>query len=140
MSKTICNAIVITAVLLMAAVVAMGQNADPTGMVCISPVPKSNSDPVSLGNPAGGNRSFDYTIQIGSKKVAASTEKTGRFEDLPLNKTHVVKIYRDGKQVSSFRFRFEKKGSNQLCLWYKALYEAWSLWPLKDSKGKCSCK
>src|SRR5262245_16608099 len=46
-----------------------------TGVVCVSAVPKPNSDPISLGNPDGGDRSFNYTIQIGSRKVAASTER-----------------------------------------------------------------
>jgi hypothetical protein len=110
-----------------------------TGVVCVSTVPKPNSDPISLGNPDGGNRSFNYTIQIGSRKVAASTEGGVAIDGLSLNKTHLVKILRDGKLAESFRFNFAKEGSNHLCLWYKSLYETWSLWPAKSSKDKCRC-
>jgi hypothetical protein len=110
-----------------------------TGVVCVSAVPKPNSEPISLSNPDGGNRSFNYTIQIGSRKVIASTERKVEIEGLSLNKTHLVKILRDGKLVESFRFNFTKEGSNHLCLWYKSLYETWSLWPAKDSKDKCRC-
>jgi|SRR5262245_4371746 len=110
-----------------------------TGGVCVSPVPKPNSGPMSLGNPDGGNRSFNYAIQIGSRKVTASTERSVKIDDLSLNKTHLVKILRDGKLVESFRFNFTKEGSNHLCLWYKSLYETWSLWPAKGNKDKCRC-
>jgi hypothetical protein len=110
-----------------------------TGVVYVSTVPKPNLEPMSLGNPDGGNRSFDYTIQIGSRKVAASTERTVAIDGLSLNKTHLVKILRDGKLVESFRFNFIKQGSNHLCLWYKSLYETWSLWPAKGSKDNCRC-
>jgi hypothetical protein len=110
-----------------------------TGVVCVSSVPKRNSGPISLGNPDGGNRSFNYTIQIGSQKVNASTERTTAIDGLSLNKTHLVKILRDGKLVESFRFNFAKKGSNHLCLSYKSLYETWSLWPAKDAKGRRRC-
>src|SRR5262245_516331 len=110
-----------------------------TGVVCVSTVPKSNSKPISLGNPDGGNRSFNYTIQIGSRKVSASTERAVTIEGLSLNRTHLVKILRDDKLAESFRFNFTKEGSNHLCLWYKSLYETWSLWPAKSSKDKCRC-
>jgi|RhiMetdeSRZDD1v2_1073273.scaffolds.fasta_scaffold505487_3 hypothetical protein len=122
--------------------VAWAQSKSPvteTGVVCVSTVPKPNSDPISLGKPDGGDRSFNYTIQIGSQKVAASTERAVAIDDLSLNKTHLVKILRDGKLVESFRFNFAKEGSNHLCLWYKSLYETWSLWPAKSSKDKCRC-
>jgi hypothetical protein len=110
-----------------------------TGVVCVSAVPKPSSEPISLGNPDGGNRSFNYTIQIGSRKVAASTEGVVTIDGLSLSKTHLVKILRGDKPVESFRFNFAKEGSNHLCLWYKSLYETWSLWPAKRSKGKCRC-
>jgi hypothetical protein len=122
--------------------VAQAQSKSPvteTGVVCVSTVPKPNSDPISLGNPDGGERSFNYTIQIGSRKVSASTERAVAIDGLSLNKTHLVKILRDGELVESFRFNFAKEGSNHLRLWYKSLYETWSLGPAKNSKDKCRC-
>jgi hypothetical protein len=110
-----------------------------TGSVCVSAVPKPNSEPSSLGNPDGGNRSFNYTIQIGLQKVAASTERSVAITGLSMNKTHMIKILRDGKVVESFRLNFTKEGSNQLCLWHKSLYETWSLSLVKRAKDKCRC-
>ncbi|HYE74921.1 MAG TPA: hypothetical protein VEF04_16390, partial [Blastocatellia bacterium] len=100
-----------------------GSSKTASGSVCISTVPKTNSEPVSLGNPDGGNRSFNYTIQIGSQKVTASTEHSISIKNLSLSKVHLVKIMRDGKMVESFRFKFSKVGGPDLCLWYKSLYE-----------------
>src|SRR5262245_59591651 len=114
--------------------------ATETGVVCVSAVPKPNSEPISLGNPDGGGRSFNYVIQIASRKIAASTERTVAIDGLSLNKTHLVIILRDGKVVESFRFNFAKEGGNHLCLWYKSLYETWSLWPAKSSKAGTSQK
>src|SRR5262249_21341040 len=131
--------IVISLILTCAAQAQSKSSETETGVVCVSTVPNPNSEPMSLGNPDGGNRSFNYTIQIGSRKVAASTERAVAIEGLSLNKTHLVKILRDGKLVESFRFNFTKQGGNHLCLWYKSLYETWSLSPAKDSKSKCRC-
>lgn len=82
-------------------VIAQGQSEPSrreTGTVCVSTVPRTNSQAVSLGNPDGGNRSFDYTIQIGSQKVVASTERSVAIKGikgLSLNKTHIVRILRE---------------------------------------------
>jgi hypothetical protein len=111
--------------------------ATETGVVCVSAVPKPNSEQMSLGNPDGGGRSFNYTIQIDSRKIAASTERAVAIDGLSLNKTHLVKILHAGKVVESFRFNFAKEGSNHLRLWYKPLYETWSLRPAESSKDKC---
>lgn len=132
---------VINVVLLFAAM-AKGQSQPAkteTGTVCISTVPKPNSEQISLGNPAGGNRSFNYVIQIGSQKASATTEHSVALKGLSTNKPLLAKIFRDGKLVESFRFSFSKIGSNHLCLWYKSLYETWTLVPTKGSKDKCRC-
>jgi hypothetical protein len=131
------QAVVICLILTGAAQAQSKSSETETGVVCVSAVPKPNSEPISLGNPDGGNRSFNYTIQIGSRKVAASTEGAVRIDGLSLSKTHLVKILRGDKLVESFRFNFAKEESNHLCLRYKSLYETWSLWPAKGSKDKC---
>jgi hypothetical protein len=58
----------------------------------------------------GGNRSFKYTIQIGSRKVAASTERTVAIDGLSLNKTHLIKVLRDGKLIESLSLQLQQKG------------------------------
>lgn len=127
--------------LLMTAV-ATGQTAfqkTETGTVCVSAVPKPNADPLSLGNPAGGDRTFNYKVQIGSQNITASTQRSVALKGLVLNKKHFVKILRDDKTVESFHFSFAKAGSAHLCLWYKSLYETWTLSPAKGARDKCNC-
>jgi len=111
------------------------------GMVCVSPVPKPTNGEMSLANPAGGNRTFNYSIQVGNGVIKPVIQKAGtRITGLVLKQSHLLKIRRDGKLVQSFRFTFEKEGSNQLCLWFKSLYETWSLWTVKEAGNKCACK
>ena len=140
LEKRISLLLSVLALLMLSAPITQAQApAKTTGTVCVSKVPKPNSAPVSLGNPAGGNRSFNYTIIIGRQKVTASSEQSVAIKNLALNKTHLVKILRDGKLVESFRFSFQQEGDDHLCLWYKSLYETWSLWPDKNAKDKCRC-
>jgi len=119
------------------------QNSSPSdaGMICVSPVPKPNSEAMSLANPAGGNRAFNYSIQVDNGAIKPVTQKNGtRINGLSMKQSHLLKIRREGKIAQSFRFTFEKEGSNQLCLWFKSLYETWSLWTVKEAGNKCACK
>ena len=106
---------------------------------CIAPVPKSNDRPVTLANPTGGNRSFNFAIRIDQQpRVPVDHEEPLLISDLAIKETHFVQIFRDGKPFASFRFRFEDYKSKELCLWFKALYETWSLWENTPSVG-CKC-
>ncbi len=112
---------------------------DTTGSICVAPVPKPNDRPISLGNPTGGNRSFNFTIQVDQQAgVPVDHEKSIMISGLAIKGTHLVQIFRDGKPFASFRFRFEQYKSKELCLWFKALYETWSLWENTASVG-CRC-
>jgi hypothetical protein len=110
------------------------------GSVCVPPIPKSTSGKISLANPTGGNRSFNYSIQIGSKRVDVSRNKGVKITGLPIGINNKVKIFRDGKPAESFQFSFEKKQSHKLCLWFNPLYETWSLWPASEGGKECQCK
>jgi hypothetical protein len=111
-----------------------------SGSVCVSSVPDASPGDTSLGNPAGGGRTFNYAVRIDNGRLTAVPHDKGvRISGLRLGRRHVVRIYRDGKLAHSFRFTFEQQGSPALCLWYKALYETWSLWPQKDAKSNCTC-
>ena len=114
--------------------------AGSSGSVCVSSVPDPSPGETSLGNPAGGGRTFNYAVRIdGGPVTPVAHDKGVRIGGLRLGRRHVVRIYRDGKLAHSFRFTFEEHGSNALCLWYKALYETWSLWPQKDARSNCDC-
>lgn len=120
------------AVLIAALVVAFAADATPSGTVCIAPVEASNARPKTLGNPNGGARNFNFTIRIGDRPAIKTPKKGTRIEGLALNKRHRVVISREGKPIASFWFTFEGRGSRNLCLVFKGLYETWVLSP-------CSC-
>ena len=111
------------------------------GSICIAAVPKPTSGNTSLANPTGGGRTFNYKIQIDKGLITpVSTEKPILISGLVLKRKHLIKIRRDGKLVESFSFTFEKERSNRLCLWFKPLYETWTLWAAKDAGRKCDCE
>lgn len=111
-----------------------------SGVLCVSSVPRPSPGETSLANSAGGGRSFNYSIRVDNGRILSVSHEEGiQFRDLAPGRRHVVRIYRDGKLVHSFRFGFEKEESRSLCLWFNALYETWSLWPDRDAKSKCDC-
>jgi len=110
-----------------------------TGSVCIAPVPMTNDRTMTLGNPSGGNRFLNFAVQIDHHpRVPVDHEKSVLMSGLALDEPHLVRISRDGKPFASFRFRFGEYKSKELCLWFKALYETWSLWENTPSAG-CKC-
>lgn len=111
-----------------------------SGMVCVSSVPVPSPGEKSLANPAGGGRSFNYTIRINDSDIQQVSHREGvKFTNMALGRRHIVRIYRDGNLAHTFRFTFEKEETQSLCLWFNALYETWSLWPYKEAKSKCAC-
>jgi hypothetical protein len=112
----------------------------PTGSVCVARVPDATPGERSLANPTGGGRSWEFTVQVDDGQVhATSPQRAVAIEGLALGTSHLFRIRDKGKVVTSFRFTFEKQGATDLCLWWKALYETWSLWPLRDATHLCAC-
>jgi hypothetical protein len=111
------------------------------GSVCIAVMPRPTSGGISLGNPTGGNRSFNFSIQVDNLPAEEASFDGGKLiGGLSLGKSHLVKIRRDGELVQSFRFRFRKYSGRDLCLWFKPLYETWQLWEAKESAAaRCEC-
>jgi hypothetical protein len=115
-----------------------GDEAD--GHICIAAIPEPNDGPLSLGNPVGGGRDFNFSVQIDDgETVHLEFKKSARYENLSLKSKHIVKIRRSGKIIESFWFSFKEYQSSALCLWFKPLYETWSLWELEDSRHMCEC-
>ena len=83
----------------------------------------------------------EYSFQINNgAKYIARKDSSICISNLSLDESHLLKIYCDGKVVSSFKFSFKKENSSELCLWLNDLYCTWSLWPLNDSKHLCKCR
>jgi hypothetical protein len=133
-----------TSVMLMISAEGFGQSPSQTGpqrgSICIDAVPESNQQPSSLANPNGGGRSFAYSIKIDDAPTREVSHKRGfKISGLALKRQHTIRIFRDGKLTESFKFSFEKEESSSLCLWFKSLYETWSLWDAKSSRHICQC-
>lgn len=110
------------------------------GSVCVAAVPRPNSEEISLANPAGGNRSFNFSVQIDDMPAMDVPFDAGKLVGgLSLGKNHSVKIRRDGESSQSFKFTFTKFASRDLCLWFKPLYETWQLWEAKRAGAMCRC-
>jgi hypothetical protein len=107
----------------------------------VAAVPRPNSGEISLANPAGGNRSFSFSIQVDEMPVVMASFDTGKLiGGLSPGNSHLVRIRRDGELVQSFKFTFKKYSSKDLCLRFKSLYETWQLWEAKGERAKCRCE
>jgi hypothetical protein len=116
-------------------------NRSAAGSICVAAIPRPNPGGISLGNPAGGNRNFNFSIQVDDRPIMDASFDTGRLiSGLSIGKSHLVKIRRDREVVQSFRFSFKKYSSKDLCLWFKTLYETWQLWEAKGEGAKCRCE
>jgi hypothetical protein len=115
-------------------------SADATGTVCIAAVPAATTGIKSLGNATASATPFDFTVSIGdSAAVDVSHTTSVAMRDLSTTERHRVVIRQAGTPSASFFFRFADHGNTDLCLWFNALYESWSLWRLDEAKGKCDC-
>jgi hypothetical protein len=110
------------------------------GSICIPGIARPTAGAKSLANPSGGGRTYDYAVQIDDRMPAKISFDDGvLIPDLAVGRKHSVVIRNQGRKVESVRFTFESKGDVSLCLWFKELYETWSLTPAKERGGSCSC-
>jgi hypothetical protein len=121
---------------------ALAQVSKNTGAICLAPVPKGNDFETGLGNPSGGGRSFNFSVQINNGKLMTfSHTESILVSHLELEAKHRVKVFRDGKPFASFSFKFSeyKRHPKKLCLFINELYETWQLWDDKDCPW-CKCR
>jgi len=110
------------------------------GALCIGPVPKATGGSKSLANSTASARPYEFEVAVGElKPVATSHTESRLIGGLDSSKSHLVVIRQGSKGVASFRLRFQSYKTENLCLWFGPLYESWSIWPLAESRGKCSC-
>jgi len=113
---------------------------DQNGLVCIAPIPKPTPGKRSLANPTGGSRNYEYSVQIDNGQILSLPYETNMtYPRLNLKRSHLIVIRDKNHIVESFWFRFEEYHTGRLCLWYKPLYDSWSLWDLSDSQHLCEC-
>jgi hypothetical protein len=110
------------------------------GAMCIGPVPKATGGQKSLANATASAVPYEFYVAIGDREpIATSHTESQLISGLDTSKSHLVVIRQGAKRVASFRLTFEGHKADSLCLWFGPLYESWSVWPLAQSRGKCSC-
>jgi len=111
------------------------------GSVCLMAVTPPGTGEKSLANPAGGNLIKQYTVRIDSlPSVLGLPDKGVPLPPLPLGMSHVVRVFGDGKQVESFRFRFEDFSTDELCLVFDDFYVTWKLENCEDAGTWGTCR
>ena len=118
----------------------LGSIASDVGSICVAPVEKPNAGIKSLTNPSGGNQVRSYTIQVDNRSpVDVAAEQGVAIKGISIAGRHLIRIKGDGKDIAAFRFQFDNYDSHNLCLWFKPLYETWSLTPVKGHGKTCVC-
>lgn len=115
--------------------------AAPQGSLCVMAVTPPNSGEKSLANPAGGNLVKQYAIKIDELPAVLGLPGQGvPVPPLLLGESHIVRVFGDGKQVESFRFRFEDYSTNELCLVFDEFYVTWKLLNCEDAGTWGACR
>ncbi len=104
--------------------------------LCFSPVKENKIEKGSTKRSFG--QAFDYKVQVddGPVVIPSETEST-KYEITSDNP--MVKIYLGDKIVESFRVKHEwlQKGRN--CIYFKNLYETWSIVEKWQADKLCGC-
>lgn len=84
---------------------------------------------------------FSYFVKVDDGPRVETNAESGFEYPLPMNGSRfLVQISdRDGPQ-ESFWIDYADLGTESACLWFKSLYETWSVWPLNKSKHLCDCE
>ena len=110
----------------------------------------------SVADPTPGEKSlYNYTADIPTPDYSAQFNDGSRVQlrhsprgsgagvlvtGLALEQPWTVRIRLAGKQIESFRFRFEAMETSHLCLVLKEFYMTWNLWNADQwPKGPCRC-
>ena len=101
-----------------------------TGSVCIASVPIATSGSKSLANATASSAPYDFTVTIDRKNPIEVSHRTPILvSNLSLASRHRVQIKQGGRLKESFVFSFSDHNTGNLCLWFRSLYEIWSLSP-----------
>ena len=116
-----------------------------SGRICIAPlsrnVPALDHD-MPEAKPQRREPTYDFFVQVdNSDRVPVPKgSRPTLLGGIPLGQIHKILIY-DGKElIESFRFTFEKRGANELCLSYGSWYQTWTLDVPRPNAKWCGCK
>jgi len=103
--------------------------------ICIAPIPVATDGNRSLSNPTGRVKPYDLSVHIHDRVIQQGIVASDCFE-YTHDKSIKVVIKDHDKAIESF-FVNPLNYQNGACIWFKSLYDTWSVWALKDSKHLC---
>jgi hypothetical protein len=117
--------------------------AEAQGSLCLSPgafdaLGKGGATVEPAPPPPGEAVRWVQLDQRAPAKV--TSQKAGSIPAIPLAGKHIVRVAKraDMKElVTTFFFRFQEQGANDLCLYYGSFYGSWLLRPRKGTACPC---
>lgn len=103
--------------------------------ICLARIPDATSGELSLSNPTARVAPYLYEVKVGDV-IFSQSSSTSQCEKFGSNTKLLVVVRNHGKIEQSFYVDTSsyEKGA---CIWYKALYESWSVWGLNESGHIC---
>src|SRR5438128_1344845 len=112
-----------------------------TGSLCVAAVQQPKPGEKFSAEPKGLYRVRVFSIQIDNQPtIRALADRGVLVGPLSLKDKHTIRIFGDGRQVESFRFKFSSYPSSELCLLYERFYQNWFLWDCKQASAWRLCK
>src|SRR5438067_10430071 len=112
-----------------------------TGSLCVAAVQQPKPGEKFSAEPKGLYRVRVFSMQIDNQPtIRALADRGVLVGPLSLKDKHTIRIFGDGRQVESFRFKFSPYSSSELCLLYERFYQDWVLWDCKQASAWRLCK
>jgi hypothetical protein len=113
---------------------------EPSGVICVAPIPHPNNGRHGTGDTSAWCASGKYSFKIDAQPAVSWPEKeSAKIGGLSISDQHRVVVLCSSKRVQSFTFHFSDYKKQKLCLFFNDLYWTVQLWDDKSSPW-CRCK
>ena len=123
-----------------------GHPGEAGGELCVSRIRVSKRfKPIKIRTRKAAKRRLKtltdgLTVKVDDREEAQFSTPTGTRVALSLDGEHVVIVRnKRGRRETLVRFNFKQRGSSQLCLWYREMYDNWHLYDLKEGHRFKQC-
>ena len=104
--------------------------------LCFSPVKEKKGD---KSTDRGAFQSFDYKVQVNDGPIIVPSENSSTSYEY-FGSNPLVKIWLGNKIFKSFEVKQEWLEEGRTCIYFKNLYETWSVVEKWQAKKLCSCQ
>ncbi len=109
--------------------------------LCVSSAAKhlENKSLFEVAQPSKSD--FFYFVKVGAGPKLQTNAVSGFEYPLPIEGSRfLIQISDEDGLLESFWVDYANLETDSACLWFKSLYETWSLWPLSKSRHICDCE